>query len=384
MSLVEPQKRDDEGGGGRFLAIADFNNMDQTAFDEITPASQNQTQEEENIQNDVELNNKRSRVHEVNDTSRQIKPRLDTQEVEASDAELPQRTTAQDNTIHGNIDADDTVSNHIFVIELVGISKTENLINDKATLRYMINSSPIGLKSSGDMRFQPATHKIILHITNSDDIEELLKIVLLTNEEEDWPIVCRRAQVNQGLSCLGVIKGIHPSVKPERVKTNLRREGVDVIEATRITNYRGNTFCIKLKFHGSKKTHTVIYDGYDKVIHPFIPPTNTLLCHKCGKGGHRALNCNTSATKCPICSSTNHERADFPKDTKKCPNCGEGHTANYHKCPYLIREKEITKIRLYDDIPRHRAINVWEERARQRATNVINPTFLKMGHHRPH
>ena len=177
------------------------------------------------------------------------------------------------------------------------------------------------------------------------------------------------------MSCIGVIKGIHPSISDNSVKASLRREGADITLASRIENYRGKTFCIKLTFNGNSKPLTVSYNGFDKMIHPFIPPSSTLLCHKCGRGGHRIVDCNARTKRCPICSEE-HERKECTnkaESERKCPNCQQNHTANYHKCPYLIREKAIVKIRLYDNLPRNQAINIWEERERQIVQN-LNPT----------
>ena len=294
MSTDSPQIREDEGGGGRFAAISSLTDMDSNAIHPATPTPIQQQEEEV----DAEYNNKRNRENEISDISPSSRIKLD----------IP----STDNITTGTTDTEDTVSNHVFIVEFVGKSKTEELINDRATIRHLINKSPLGPKSSGGIRFQPSANKIILHINNPEHIEELLNLNKLTDEEGDWPIICHRAQVNQGLSCIGVIKGIHPSIKAERVKATLLREGGKIIEVTRIVNQRGNTFCIKIKFQGMKKPPTVKYDGYDKFVHPFIPPSNTLLCRKCGKGSHRAIECNTKILKCPICSN-NHDRVGCPK-----------------------------------------------------------------------
>ena len=255
---------------------------------------------------------------------------------------------------------------------MIDKSKDEQLIHDKATINYMIQNSPLGAKSTGIPRFQTTSHKIVLQIIDNDDIPELLLLNKLTNEEGDWPIVCYRAQNNPALSSLGVIRGIPPEVKENRIKANLIREGAHILSVTRIKNYRGDTYTVKIQFVGTTIPETVKYNGNDKTVFPYLPPANRLLCLRCGKGRHKIVNCKTRNLKCPICSQP-HERRECPKTDKKCPNCEGPHTANYHLCPYLIREQDLVKMRIIDNIPRHRAINIWEERARQRSLTQNNP-----------
>ena len=140
---------------------------------------------------------------------------------------------------------------------MIDKSKDEQLIHDKATINYMIQNSPLGAKSTGIPRFQTTSHKIVLQIIDNDDIPELLLLNKLTNEEGDWPIVCYRAQNNPALSSLGVIRGIPPEVKENRIKANLIREGAHILSVTRIKNYRGDTYTVKIQFVGTTIPETV-------------------------------------------------------------------------------------------------------------------------------
>ena len=264
---------------------------------------------------------------------------------------------------------------HLLIIELIKESITEKVIEDRATLRHLLNKSQLGIKSTGIHRYQTARNRIILHIVEVNDIPELLKIEKLEDENESWPIKCYRAQNNPGLSCLGVLKGIPVSIDPIKVKTNLSREGTNVIKTSRITRKVGediiNTRCIKVEFYGHTKPDTVPYAGFNKKVHPYIPPTYTLLCHRCGKGGHKADQCKARYKVCTIWASTEHTRDTCPKTSRRCSNCKNEHTANYYKCPYLQKERQITKIRLYENVPRSTAINIWDEKAKQKQQNQI-------------
>lgn len=59
------------------------------------------------------------------------------------------------------------------------------------------------------------------------------------------------------------------------------------------------------------------------------------LCHRNPKcircsGPHSSKSCNHLPPEDP----TSKEKRQIPKDKVKCANCGQGHTANYNKCPY--------------------------------------------------
>ena len=200
MSFDNNQTRfQDEGGGGRYEALANHTDMD-----------------------DIEYGNKRKNSETENEPSKTRKE---------------ERESEQNNEVRSPPD----LVSHLLIVELVGDSVVRKLIEDRAGLRYLLMNSEIWEKSTGIPRFQVTKQRIIFHIIDANDITELLKIKKLSVDGESWPIECHRAQNNPGLSCLGVLKGIRPSVTPERVKLNLGREGTEVIKCSRITRrFNGN------------------------------------------------------------------------------------------------------------------------------------------------
>lgn len=107
-------------------------------------------------------------------------------------------------------------------------------------------------------------------------------------------------------------------------------------------------------------------------------------CHRCQKYGHGYKYCSLPL-KCRFCAG-DHETKTCTgvKDgvmqqnfLPKCSNCGQGHTANYEKCPELQRYTEIQQ-----------NINAKNSRkSRQRQTqrvafdNMPPPGFQKQGQH---
>lgn len=288
----------------------------------------------------------------------------------------PQDTTPNDDAnseMEGNpTEPEINVSNNIVIVELIDRSRDENLVKDGGTLRRIFATSPFGQCSSIYPRINHTAHKLIFSIDDIQDIPDLLKIESIRDEDlsVNWPIRTYQPVENPGLYTFGVMKGIDPAVPENRIKANLKAGRANVSEVTRLSNRDGPTTTVKLKFDSMILPKYINYSGVTKLIHPYIPPNNRLLCHRCGRGGHKAAQCRSGGRQCPICSGP-HERRGCPRDAAgqplkmECPNCHQpGHTANWQKCTYLQREKDIIRIRLENNIPRNQAVNIWEHRER--------------------
>ena len=282
-------------------------------------------------------------------------------------------------------DQDIEVSPPVIVIELIDKSKDEKLIVDKATILHLIDSSDFKEKYSGEPRRMFSKHQIVLNIINPDHVSDLLKIEKLNNEEGDWPVKCRRGRNDSSGLHIGILKGIHQDISINRVKANLVRQGLEIGEVTRLQNRYGPTKCIIINFNNEIPSE-IVYAGRQTAIHRYNPPDRNLICNKCSLGGHKADYCNTKGSpRCPMCSGP-HSKRDCPRtkvDDKlifKCPNCpdnAEPHTATYGKCPYLIREKELMKIRVMENVPRHIAKTIWLKNEEERKKSAFqNPANL--------
>ena len=290
-----------------------------------------------------------------------------------------------DDTSVSDNEQDTEVSQPVIVIELLGKSKDEKLIVDKATILHLINSSVFKEKYSGEPRRMFSKHQIVLNITNPDHVSDLLNVEKLTNEEGDWPVKCRRGRNESTGLHIGILKGIHQDVSINRVKANLVRQGLEIGEVTRLQNRYGPTKCIIINFNNEIPSE-IMYAGRQTAIHRYNPPDRNLICNKCSLGGHKAEYCNTKGSpRCPMCSGP-HSKRDCPRpkvDDKlifKCPNCPDDavpHTATYGKCPYLIKEKEIMKIRIRENVPRHIAKTIWSKNEEERKKSAFqNPGNL--------
>ena len=278
MASAMNSRLTDEGGGGRFEALRDITDMDYTVVNNRRHKKHSRRLSDSEIESSSASKFRREEENQTLIRNEDEKDQNKSPEAVSTNSFNYTNPTSAYNS------ENDTVE-HLLIVELINNSVTAKLIEDRATLRHLLNSSLLGEKSTGIYRYQTLKNRIILHITDTKDIPDLLKTENLEdeNENERWPIKCSRAQNNPGLSCLGVIKGIPTSVDPIRVKSNLIREGTNVIGTSRITRrYREETIttrCIKIEFYGHTKPDVVKYAGYDKKVHPYIPPIYTLLCH---------------------------------------------------------------------------------------------------------
>lgn len=84
-------------------------------------------------------------------------------------------------------------------------------------------------------------------------------------------------------------------------------------------------------------------------VSPYIE--RAFQCYNCQKFGHLAVNCRNKIT-CLLCAG-NHKVSDCPNketNTKKCTNCTKDHSANFAGCPFMMREKEVQKIRAKNNL----------------------------------
>ena len=90
--------------------------------------------------------------------------------------------------------------------------------------------------------------------------------------------------------------------------------------------------------------------------------------------GHRAINCN-SRPHCPKCGRKGHNKWTCTVDitivtNRKCANCNGQHCAAWGGCKAVKDERQILSIRQKENVPRHEAKTIWQQREEERQRNL--------------
>ena len=194
----------------------------------------------------------------------QVNENIQSSDIHPSNAGNESDQTQIDVTNQGESTADEnsTKKSGVIIMDLIGESKTRNLILDTDNLRYMLSVSIFRDKHAGRPIFNYNSHSIKLYINDSRDIPELVKVNKLVKNGVDWPVNCRVPQNIQ--EKYGVLRGIHPEIPIENVKESLIRNGAQVATVERIINRAGPTFCVKISFANNIVPERVYYDGLAK------------------------------------------------------------------------------------------------------------------------
>ena len=102
-------------------------------------------------------------------------------DIEATATTVTPRSTENDNS-RMNISHEESIqekkTSGVIIIEFVGRSKEENIINDKETVIELLRLSLFGTKISSKPRYIYGKDEIVLNIYDNRDIPELLQINL--------------------------------------------------------------------------------------------------------------------------------------------------------------------------------------------------------------
>ncbi|GFV06948.1 CCHC-type domain-containing protein [Trichonephila clavipes] len=134
------------------------------------------------------------------------------------------------------------------------------------------------------------------------------------------------------------------------VKSIRKHEGPKVCDVRRITIRRDgqvlNTKHLILTFSTPDLPQTVKMAYIRCPVRPYIP--NPLRCFQCQRYGHSKNVCRGQPT-CPRCGESGHDSADCKKK-EQCLNCKGEHPAYSRSCPTWITEKEITAVKIKENI----------------------------------
>lgn len=157
------------------------------------------------------------------------------------------------------------------------------------------------------------------------------------------------------------IRGLPYETPVEEVVAALQRLGFPAESARALPPAKGKHGCLYFVqlAHMSQELLAALYATTEILCMPGVtveawrggsrPPQ----CHRCQLVGHASTNCHRP-TRCIRCAGE-HLVRNCPRprtDAPTCANCGQGHAANDHRCPYLRREARKRGINVQPPRPR--------------------------------
>ena len=160
-------------------------------------------------------------------------------------------------------------------------------------------------------------------------------------------------------------------VTTDEMKEYLKSQGV--LNVRRITIKKDgkiietNTFVLTFNSPTIPKEIKIFYRLIK--IELYIP--NPLRCFECQKFGHHEDRC----TAAPVCAKCGKEgycgfRSENCKGPINCVNCGKDHPAYSNKCEVWLKEKEIVKLKIKNNITYPEARKLFET-----TMNLNNPSY---------
>lgn len=193
-------------------------------------------------------------------------------------------------------------------------------------------------------------NQLSIKVTSDDDYRTLTKAINEANFE--WHSYENKAT----RPCKVIVRGLHPTCKPELIQEDLKLEGFNVLSVVNLTRKKRvedkqtvvNLPLFMLTFdykEDTKKIFAITHILNTKVkIEAIRKPRNQIpQCKRCQRFEHTQAFCKRDA-RCVKCGGS-HLTADCIIDKKvapKCCNCQEAHPANYRGC---VVAKELQKRR---------------------------------------
>jgi len=125
-----------------------------------------------------------------------------------------------------------------------------------------------------------------------------------------------------------------------------------VVEVKRLSSRRDGrvvpTASLLLTFGGTELPSQVTIGFLSLRVRPYVP--SPLRCFKCLRYGHTQATCGRKMT-CARCGSSEHAEAKSCSAVPKCVGCGGEHSAFSRECPIWLREKEVQKVKVRENLP---------------------------------
>lgn len=190
------------------------------------------------------------------------------------------------------------------------------------------------------------TSKYILYIRNPEQVK---KAIAITELIDGTPVKISPHPtlkvVRCVVSCCDLIEMSEDDILAEMQKQK-------VIRVQRITRKtpegNSNTPILIFSIQGTVRLEYLSVGLLRVATRPYYP--NPMLCYQCYAYGHSRQRCPNPAV-CSYCSGCHQivegEECSLPQ---QCRNCSGDHRPGYRKCPVFIREMEIIKVRIDNNI----------------------------------
>ena len=248
----------------------------------------------------------------------------------------------------------------------------------------LLQNSPIGRSKILENKGIPRKNIQVVKIEKSEFLNEIMKIEKLG----DFKVKCKLGKSDAPAhNRIGVMGPIGKDTDLNDLKEIICEEGHNVTRIGRLVRGKRNNYeptdLIKVWFEVDTLPEYLLVMAQKFNVRPFIQ--RAFQCFNCQSFGHLASNC-TASTKCVLCAG-NHRLTDCPNKTdssKKCANCGESHTANYSKCPFMIKENKVQKIKANEGLTYRDAVKKLTNNTDQHKNlNTHRPNQMNDATHAP-
>jgi len=231
----------------------------------------------------------------------------------------------------------------VIIIKPIG-EHAETFLKNPITLARAIKNSPFARNECSDLRVNNRRNILCIQLKEQND--KLISELLTVKNIGKWSIHCY--QPANDVASYGVIGPVHPDIDVNDIKNSLHtgEENIKIVDLVRMdhfhTGQKKPSSSIKVQFNSKSPPKKVYLDMISYPVREFCPPP--LRCFRCQRLGHSASGC-TSDIRCLLCAG-NHNKDSCSAQILKCANCAKPHKASSNECQYIVKAKEIQKLRI--------------------------------------
>ena len=185
--------------------------------------------------------------------------------------------------------------------------------------------------------------KLLVEVARRTQAENLLRLT-------DFAGVPITVSPHRGLNTSrGILRSRElASMKEEELADDLKNFNVINIQTIMTTKngIRSPTNSVILTFNSSTLPQSLKAGYLNLKVEPYIP--NPLRCFRCQRFGHHQKACKRVPV-CFKCGSSEHDHTGC-NGPLLCVSCGGDHAANFNKCPAWLKEREICRIKVLQNL----------------------------------